>query len=226
MSKSAVSIPVVVVGCSGHARVVIDAIEEAGIYHIIGLLDSFKSPGSSSSKYQVIGTEEELPTLWDSGACAMVIVAIGDNWIRGQLIARIRGLTPQVCLGTVVHPSATIARNVSIGAGTVVMAGAVVNTGSRVGEGCILNTCCSLDHDCTMDDFSSLAPRTTTGGSVHIGAYSAISIGATISHGRHIAEHTVVGACATVLHDIPAKTIAYGTPARVVRYRQPDDPYL
>jgi sugar O-acyltransferase (sialic acid O-acetyltransferase NeuD family) len=220
------AIPALVVGCSGHARVVIDAIEEEGLYHVIGLLDSFKSPGSSSFDYHVIGTEEELPPLWKSRACETVVVAVGDNWTRAQLVARIRAMIPEVRLGTVVHPSAKIARDVSLGAGTVVMAGAVVNTGTRVGECCILNTRCSLDHDCTMDDFSSLAPGTTTGGGVHIGAYAAIAIGATISHGRRIGEHAVVGANATVLRDVPPNVIAYGTPARIVRQRRPEDPYL
>src|SRR5690349_13286839 len=44
-SPSELTPRVVVVGCSGHARVVLDAIEEAGSFRIAGILDTFKLPG-------------------------------------------------------------------------------------------------------------------------------------------------------------------------------------
>jgi hypothetical protein len=87
--------------------------------------------------------------------------------------------------------------------------------GSRVGT-CILNTGPSLDHDNSMADFSSLAPAAVTGGGVSMGVCSAICIG----------DYTVIGAGATVLHDVPDRVVAYGTSAHVVRTRLPNDPYL
>jgi hypothetical protein len=61
---------------------------------------------------------------------------------------------------------------------------------------------------------------------VRIGEFSAISIGAIVSHSITIGDHAVVGAGATVLQDIPDRVVAYGTPARVVRRRNPGDSYL
>ena len=192
----------------------------------MGILDTYRPIRTEVLGYQVLGSDEDLPALVGAGMCDAVIVAIGANWVRSRVVERIKALVPRIRFASAVHPTAQIARNVVIGAGTVVMAGAIVNPCARIGEFCILNTACSLDHDSVMSDFSSMAPRAVTGGSVTIGAFSAIMIGATISHEVCIGEHTVIGAAATVLRDVPDRVVAYGTPARIVRRRSPEDPYL
>ncbi|MBV9303135.1 MAG: NeuD/PglB/VioB family sugar acetyltransferase [Acidobacteriaceae bacterium] len=217
---------IIVIGCSGHARVVVDILEEEKRCRIVGLVDTYKPSGTEVLGYQVLGSDEDLPALVAAGICNGVIVAIGDNWVRSRVVEKIRERVPQIRFVSAIHPAARIARNVSIGAGTVVMAGTIVNTHARIGEFCILNTGCSLDHDSVMKHFSSLAPRAVTGGGVKIGAFSAIAIGATISHEVQIGDHTIVGAGATVLKDLPDQVVAYGTPARVIRERSPGDPYL
>jgi len=217
---------VVVVGCSGHARVVLDAIEEADSYCIVGLLDAFKLPGTELLGYKTIGLEEDLLPLLSASVCDCAFVAIGDNWKRRGVVERLKQTAPNVSFATVIHPTAHVARGVQIGPGTVIMAGASVGTGCRIGAFCILNTGSSLDHDGTMEDYVSLAPRAVTGGGVHIGRFSVVAIGATLSHDVRIGEHSVIGAGATVLDDIRSGVVAYGTPARVVRERAPGDPYL
>jgi acetyltransferase-like isoleucine patch superfamily enzyme len=106
------------------------------------------------------------------------------------------------------------------------MPGAIVNCGSSVGEFAVLNTQCSADHDCILGSYSSLAPGARLGGRVVIGEFSAIGIGAVIREGITIGNHTVVGAGSTVLRDLPSHVVAYGTPARVIRQRNPGDSYL
>jgi sugar O-acyltransferase (sialic acid O-acetyltransferase NeuD family) len=216
----------IVIGCSGHARVVVDIIEEENRWEIVGLLDTYQPSGTEVLGYQVLGSDEDLPALAAAGMCDGVVVAIGNNWMRSKVVQRIKALVPGVHFGSAVHPAATIARNVSIGAGTVIMAGVIVNPYARIGEFCILNTGCSLDHDSVMRDYSSLAPRAVTGGRVSIGAYSAVAIGATISNDVQIGEHAVLGAGSTLLKGLPDRVVAYGTPARVIRNRTPEDPYL
>jgi len=61
---------------------------------------------------------------------------------------------------------------------------------------------------------------------VIIGAFAAVCQGANVIHGVEIGEHTVIGAGATVLDNMPPRVVAYGTPARVVRARDPGEPYL
>jgi sugar O-acyltransferase (sialic acid O-acetyltransferase NeuD family) len=217
---------VVIIGASEHGKVVADVIEREGKYAILGWIDSYKPAGGEFFGYPMLGAEDALLELWQQREIVGGLIAIGDNWTRGRVAEKICTLASDFTFITAVHPSAQIARGVSIGAGTVLMAGTIVNSDSRIGAHCILNTRSSLDHDCVMDDFSSLAPGVTTGGVVHIGAYSAVSLGANIIHGKSIGAHTVIGAGALVRTDIPDHCVAYGVPARVIRPRVKGEKYL
>ncbi len=217
---------IVVIGASGHAKVVIDVIEKEGRFHLVGLIDSLKSAGDSSFDYPVVGTEAELPALSKSLNLYGCFIAIGDNWVRYQVSEKIMELVPGLIFVTPIHTSAQIARGTTIGRGSVIMPGAIVNSGSRIGNFCIVNTKASLDHDCQMEDYSSLAPNVTVGGNVKVGAFSAVSLGANIIHQKTIGKHVVIGAGALVLDDIPDNSVSYGTPASVVRIRQAGDKYL
>ena len=217
---------IVVVGSSGHAKVVIDVVEKEGRHRIAGLVDSFRGVGETAFGYRVLGAEADLAALVHEFDLSGCIVAIGDNWKRHLVAETTANLAPSLELVTAIHPSAQIARGVTIGRGTVVMAGGIVNSDGSVGECCIVNTRASLDHDSRMEDFSSLAPHAAIGGDVKIGAFTAVSLGANVIHGRSIGRHTVIGAGATVLHDIPGFSVAYGTPASVVRQRKEGEEYL
>lgn len=216
----------VVVGTSGHAGVAVDAIERCGGFEIAGLLDSFRSPGESAFGYPVIGPEDRLPAfLREHGECECVI-AIGDNFQRRRIAARLREFVPALRLRTIVHPAACISPRAVLGDGVLVLAGAIVCAGARVGEGGLLNTASSLDHDCDMAPWSSLGPRATVGGNVRIGACSAIGMGACILEGRLIGDCAVVGGGAVVCKDLGDLVVATGVPARVQRSRREDEPYL
>lgn len=217
---------IVIVGSSGHARVVLDIVEKQGLYTISGFIDSYRPAGETESGYPILGDESLLPGLVADGELDGFIVAIGDNHIRQKVTDRIAAICPTLPLVAAVHPSANIGRGVVIGPGTVVMAGASVNPASTIGVGCILNTHCSLDHDSAIGDFASLAPASATGGNCKIAAGAAVGIGATLVHGISVGTHTIVGAGATVLRDLPAQVVAYGTPAKVVSERAVGDRYL
>ncbi len=217
---------IVVIGASGHAKVVIDVIEKEGKYHIVGLIDSLKPLDETVFGYKVLGAEDKLAALVASGDVHGGLIAIGDNWKRYLVAEKVKSLIPQFKFISTIHPSAQVGRGVTVGDGSVLMAGAIVNSDSHIGNFCILNTKASLDHDGVMEDFSSLAPNATTGGKVVIGAFSAVSLGAGIIHGIKIGEHSVLGAGALAVDDIPHHSVAYGTPAKVIRKRLEGDKYL
>ena len=54
---------IVVIGASGHAKVVVDVIEREGKVAILGLIDSFQPAGGSFFGYPLLGSEEVLPDL-------------------------------------------------------------------------------------------------------------------------------------------------------------------
>ena len=217
---------IVIVGSSGHAKVIIDIIEKEGKFNIVGLLDAFKEIGESAFGYKILGEEKNLPELIKKYQLLGCIIAIGDNWIRSIVKNKIQAIDASFEFVSSIHPSATIARGVTIGSGTVIMAGAVVNSNSSIGDFCIINTNASIDHDSNMSDFSSVAPGVTTGGNISIGKFSAVSLGANVIHGIKIGKHSVIGSGSTVLTNIDDYVVAYGTPAKIIRERKDDDKYL
>jgi sugar O-acyltransferase (sialic acid O-acetyltransferase NeuD family) len=217
---------VVIIGSSGHAKVVIDIIEKEDKYVIVGLIDTFKQIGETSYGYPILGSEESLPALVKSYNLRGGFIAIGDNWQRYLMAEKIKTMLPEFLFISTIHPSAQIARGVTIERGSILIAGAIANSDSKVGNFCILNTKASLGHDSIMEDFSSLSSNATIGANVRIGAFSAISLGANILSNRSVGKHTVVGAGALVYDDIPDCCVAYGMPAKIIRKRREGDEYL
>jgi sugar O-acyltransferase (sialic acid O-acetyltransferase NeuD family) len=217
---------IVVIGASGHAKVVVDIIEKEGRYTIAGLLDSRKEPGTTFTGYPVLGSEDYLREAMRLGRAEAGIIAIGDNWVRHQVAHRLAQLAPDFPFVSAIHPSAQIGRNVSLGDGSVVMPGAVINSDTQVGRFCIVNTNASIDHDCVIGDYAAILPGAVLGGNVRIGAFSVVALGAHIVHGITVGEHTVIGAGATLLSDVGDGAVAWGTPAQVMRSRSPGERYL
>lgn len=217
---------VIIVGASGHSKVIIDIFEKEDQYQILGLVDGKKTLGTDILGYSVIGTEHDLAALLVQYGDFRVFIAIGDNWVRKTVRDKVIALVPGIKFASAIHPSATVGKRVKVGEGVAVMAGAIINSGSSIGDFALINTKASLDHDSQMMDYSSLAPNVTTGGNVKIGTFSALSLSATVKHGVHIGSHCVVGAASLLLTDCPDHTVMYGVPAKPVRTRQPGDPYL
>lgn len=217
---------IVVIGSSGHAKVVIDIIEREGKFAIAGLIDSFREVGEETLGHAVLGDEDVLKSLVSEEKIAGGVVGIGDNFARHEMAEKISAMCPGFVFPPVAHPSACVGKDTTLGEGTVLMAGAVINPCCTVGRFCVFNTRASLDHDSVMEDYSSLGPGVATGGNVRIGSFAAIGVGATVIHGAVIGEHTVIGAGATVVSDIASHRVAYGTPAKVIRERTAGEKYL
>lgn len=217
---------IVIIGSSGHAKVVIDIIEKQDKYRIIGLIDSFRQVGEQTLGYPVLGSEAELPILLSPMDIQGFFVAIGDNAVRRRVAESILQMLPQLPAITAVHPSAQVARGAVIGAGTAVMAGVTINTDSQLGRFVIANTHTSIDHDCHIGDFATIAPGAVLGGGVKVGVGAIVSLGAQVIHNISIGEHALVGAGATVVRPVEPFGVAYGNPARTVRQRKEGDKYL
>lgn len=220
------SLPIIVLGAGGHARSVVDVIECAAKFHIVGLVVSRPELRKEVMGYQVIGDEFSIPELMSSLDCKHLVVAVGDNYRREAAESRLSSNIPDLQFPALVHPSAIISRRADLSNGCVVMAGAVVNAGVKLEKGCLVNTGAVVDHDCKLGRYSSVAPGCRLGGAVLLGERSSIGIGATVSHSVTVGSDTVVGAGSVVVKDIEPTVVAYGMPCRPRRSRHVDEPYL
>ncbi|UCC72977.1 MAG: acetyltransferase [Gemmatimonadota bacterium] len=202
--------PVVVYGAGGHGKVVLDALELSG-RDVAGFVDDDpQRAGATHCGYPVaarlgdLGSEEKV----------VVVVAIGDAVSRGRVTAELERLG--YGLATVVHPSAVLAPDVSVGPGAMVLAAAVINPGVRVGRGAIINTGTVVDHDCAIGDFAHVAPGACLAGGVSVGSGALVGIGAVVLPGVKIGADAVVGASAVVVGDVGDGVTVAGVPAKPV----------
>lgn len=193
----------VIIGASGHGKVVADIALKVGYEDVVFLDDASLT---ECAGLPVVGTSADIFTVADS--CRFV-VAIGNARIR----ERIQGQLAD-CLATLVHPAASISRRVQIGEGSVVMAGAVVNSDVRIGRGCIINTGASVDHDCVVGDFAHVSVGAHLAGNVHVGSGTWVGIGATVSNNVAICPDCMIGAGAVVVRDITEPGTYVGVPAK------------
>lgn len=215
-----------VVGSGGHAHSILAVIERQQKFMPIGFIDSYKAIGDSIHGFPVLGGLDDVAELCESQCVTRFVIAVGDNYSRSSLTKQIKKIVPVSDFPPLVDPTAVIASSATIDSGVVVMAQAHIGPGCILEEGVLINTKASLDHDSTVDSFASLAPGVVTGGGVRIGECSAICIGSKLLHRVSIGPHTVVGAGSLVLADLPARVVAYGSPASIVRTRMPDSSYL
>lgn len=194
-------------GAGGHARVVADAVQRAGLP--LSLLASDRNEalchGELCSGVPLTRLSAIAP--WPG----TVHVAIGDNTARERESLTLGG---DAALVTVCHPAASVSPHAHVGVGCFVAAQAVVAPGARLGSGVIINHGAVVDHDCTIGAFAHIAPRAVLGGQVHIGQRVLVGAGSVVLPGRSVVADTVIGAGAVVCKNIDTPGTYAGVPAR------------
>lgn len=219
-------IPLLIIGSSGHAKVVIDIAEKQNKFQILGLVDTYKAMNEQVLGYSIIGNEEDIQILANQIELLHLFVAVGDNFTRKKIVNKLANLGIFLPYASLIHPSAQIGKGVYIGEGVAVMAGAVVNPSSSLGNFSIINTRASVDHDCMIGEFVSIAPGATLGGGVSVGQLGVISIGASVKHGVAVGDNTIIGAGAVLLNDVGANEVHIGVPAKFYKKRSVGEKYL
>jgi sugar O-acyltransferase (sialic acid O-acetyltransferase NeuD family) len=207
----------VIWGCGGHGRVVLDIATAMSVYdHILFYDDNPDAPATVSGVRVVSGGISDVRAAMPSTVIEFVI-AIGANKTRSARFAEAAaaGLRPATCA----HPTAWISASASIGAGSVLMPRAVVQAGASLGFDCIVNTGTIVEHDCVIGDHVHLSPAVTLGGGVRIEDYVHLGIGSIAIPGAWVRRASVVGAGAVVLGEIQPETTVVGIPARPIEKR-------
>lgn len=205
---------VFIYGAGGHAKVIIDVLEQIGCRVKIILDDDQNLDGHTLLGYPVRHTVNVIDTLQENDV-NKGIVAIGDNRIRQLQASSLESKGFELI--SVVHPSSVVSTHASVDSGTIITANAVVNPGCTVGRNVIINTGSVIDHDCEICDAVHIAPGVSISGSVKVGERSFVGTGTSIINNVTIGNDTIIGAGAAVISDIPKQVKAVGVPAKVIK---------
>jgi UDP-perosamine 4-acetyltransferase len=186
---------------------VLDALERSGRRVAAFVDDDPARQGTECCGYDVTADVASAGSADD----VEVVVAIGDAGLRSAVVARV--VSTGYRLGTAIHPSASIGRDVEIGPGAMILAQVAVNPGARIGQSAIINTSATIDHDCTVGDFAHVAPGARLAGNVTVGERALIGVGASVLPGVTIGADATVGAGSVVIADVEAGSTVAGVPA-------------
>lgn len=189
---------VILLGASGHAKVVIELFAGAGRYRVAGCLDVVAS--GDVLGVPILGADDLLPTLHAKGI-RHAFVAVGSNVLRSRLTARVRALGYE--LANAISPDAVISPSAVLGTGIAVMSGVRVNACAQIGDGVIINTSASIDHDCVVGDFAHCGPGVHLAGNVRIGEGALLGVGVSAIPSVAVGAWAIVGAGGAIVRDVP-----------------------
>ena len=207
------SLPIIVLGAGGHARVLIDALRSRGAI-IQGIVDAEKgSHGGMLFDIPIIGDDQAVLDISnDSIGLVNGIGTIRVSSLRRQIYDDFK--RQGYCFATVIHASAIVAADVLLAEGAQIMAGAVLQTGCQIGQNTIINTRVAVDHDCIIGNHVHVSPGATLCGNVTVGDGAHIGAGSTVIQGIRIGRNGMVAAGALVIRDIADDVTVAGVPAR------------
>ncbi len=109
-----------------------------------------------------------------------------------------------------------------IGEGSLISQFVTITDNVKIGKFFHANLYSYVEHDCSIGNFVTFAPGVKCNGNVKIKDNSYIGSGVVIKNGTKdkpivIGKNVIIGAGAVVTKNIPDNSIAYGTPARVIR---------
>ena len=201
-------IGLIIIGASGHGKVVADIAEKMNKWTKIAFLDDDESIKTSMGIH-VIGKATDASKYTSDYE---IFVGIGNNATREKIQSKLEAEGAKIPV--LIHPQAIIGANVEIGAGTAVMAGAVINCCTRIGKGCIINTGATVDHDNLIEDYVHISPGAHTAGSVSIGGGTWLGVGSVVSNNISVTGRCKVGAGAVIIRDITEPGTYIGVPAK------------
>lgn len=190
---------IVLLGCGGHAKSVIDTIEQNNDFQIIGFLDVIEKKHMKYRGYSVIGTDADLEEIRRKGVefAFITIGFMGKSPVRMKLFERLRKLRYQI--PAIIDKSATIATDCQIGEGTFIGKKVVVNSSAIIGSNCIINTGVIIEHD------------------THIGNGTHVAVGSIICGGCDIKSEVFIGANSVVIQNIEIEEkIVIGAGSKIV----------
>lgn len=118
----------------------------------------------------------------------------------------------------VIHPEASIGKNVTLGNNILIMAGVVITANARIGNHVVVLPNTVIHHDVVVSDYTLIAANCTLAGNVNIAANCYIGASSSIKNGVSINEKTLVGIGANVISTVEENEIVIvGNPAKQLK---------
>ena len=181
------------IGCGGHARALIDIIKASDNWTLSGLIGKESEVGSTVLGYPVIGTDSDLPSLRKDIEYAFVgIGQLPSPDVRQTLADQLKDLT--YIIPNLISPYAAVSSFATLGYGISIGHFTVVNAAAKIGNFSTLNTRSLIEHDSVIGNHCHVSTGAIINGGCSIGDGSFIGSGSIIRDGISLPSATVISA--------------------------------
>ena len=206
----------IIIGAGGFGREMFGASREAvGFgerFRIKGFLDANPSALDGFSGYpEIVGSPETYHPVPDD----VFITALGNIASRRRCVEMVKARGGVFI--PVIHRSASLGPNVTIGEGSFVAHNVVLTADVKVGRHACVFHGSVIGHDTVLGDYSHVYSLVSIGGSVCVGDGASVFPGAKIVPRITIGAGATVGIGSTVVRDVEAGLTVFGSPAERFR---------
>ena len=209
----------IAIACAGvHAGVLIETLAGVSDAPVVLFDDDPAAGGQTRFGARVAGTIADIATWAREGKIVSAMIGTANVRrldVRRRMFELLEEL--HLPLATAVHRQAFVATSAEIGAGSFLGPMAVVHSRTTIGRTVCIYTASTIDHDSRVEDHVFIAPGVHTAGQVTIESGAYLGPGSIIGSGCRVGRDSIIGAGAVVLSDIPPRSVAFGTPAVVVK---------
>ena len=196
------------------AQTVRDVAEATGRMMLAGFLNDAVPAGAQIDGAPVLGTLDA----WR--LCAADVVFVTALHKFKQMPARRRRIVglaiPDERYAVVAHPTAVVASDAAIGAGTYIGAHVVIQPGATVGRHASIRAGANVGHDGIIGDFAYVGPNATLCGRSRLMEGAHLGPNSVIVDGQTVEPFAVIGAGTVVTRRAHAFEIYFGVPGRRV----------
>jgi acetyltransferase EpsM len=201
-----------IIGAGGHAKV----IQAAASLNNRKVRFIGEEGSSDHTIAESLFLEKPEDFLTENSALICGIGTAGSTARRREILTRYQSLA--AAFQNVIHPSAVLDPDTTLGRGVFIAQGCQVVRGTVIENHVIINTGVILDHDNFIGTGTHVGPGSVLCGSVRCGNWVHIGSGSVIIQGCRIADEVILGAGTVVNKDIlEPGSIWVGTPARRIR---------
>lgn len=204
--------PLLIFPCNGNGIEALDGLGEA--WHCVGFVDD--TPAKQAQ--DCMGVSVYSRTAFEHAPDAAVLAVPGGpaSFRTRRTVIESLGLDDRRW-ATVIHPSASVARNARIGRNVLIMAGVVITSNAVIGDHVCILPNSVVHHDSVVGAWSLIGSNVTVAGAVQIGENCYVASGSTIKNGLSLGAGCLIGIGSNVLCDVAPMTTVVGNPARQLR---------